>query len=215
MRPPRRPSLRLVRKFFLLTKAFFKGGRKGQARGWLAALMALGCAVGVVQVFISYSMRDFVTALAQRDHEGWVRNLLRFVALCFVSVPVGVFYRYSQERLSLVWRRWMTQHLIKRYFFNRAYYRIRTSESVDNPDQRISEDARLFTTGVLSYVLVLVNSIVTLVAFIGVLWTVSVQLVAVLFVYATVGTLVAMLFGKRLVGLHFNQYQREANFRYG
>jgi putative ATP-binding cassette transporter len=182
---------------------------------WLAILMGLCCAVGVVQVFLSYAMRDFVTALSQRDHAGWVRGLWKFVGICFVSVPVGVFYRYSQERLSLVWRRWMTQHLIKRYFFNRAYYRIRASESVDNPDQRITEDVRLFTTGVLNFFLVIVNSAVTLVGFLGVLWAVSGKLVAVLFLYATVGTLVSMFFGKRLVGLHFNQYQKEANFRYG
>jgi putative ATP-binding cassette transporter len=109
----------------------------------------------------------------------------------------------------------MTQHLVKRYFFNRAYYRILTSDSVDNPDQRISEDVRLFTTGVLNFFLVIVNSCVTLVAFIGVLWTVSHTLVGVLFLYAIVGTGVSMLFGRRLVGLHFNQYQREADFRFG
>ena len=144
-----------------------------------------------------------------------MRGLWKFVGICFVSVPVGVFYRYSQERLSLAWRRWLTQHLIKRYFFNRAYYRIRASEIVDNPDQRIAEDVRLFTTGVLNFFLVIVNSVVTLVAFLGVLWVVSAKLVGVLFLYAAVGTAVSMLFGRRLVGLYFNQYQKEANFRYG
>ena len=164
---------------------------------------------------ISYALRDVITALSQRDHDGWVRGLWKFVGMCFISVPVGVYYRYAQERLSLVWRRWMTQDLIKRYFFNRAYYRIRASESVDNPDQRITEDVKLFTTGVLNFFLLIINSLVTLVAFFSVLWAVSGRLVAVLLLYAAVGTVVSMLFGRRLVGLYFNQYQREANFRYG
>ena len=211
--PNSRPKL--AKKFFLLTKTFFNGNNRRPARGWFAVLLGLCVAVGVVQVFVSYAMRDFVTALTQRDHDAWVLGLWKFVAICFVSVPVGVFYRYAQERLSLVWRRWMTQHLIKRYFFNRAYYRIRVSESVDNPDQRIAEDVRSFTTGVLGFFLVIVNSAVTLIGFLGVLWTVSHTLVGVLFVYAAIGTLASMLFGRRLVGLHFNQYQREANFRYG
>jgi putative ATP-binding cassette transporter len=215
MFPLKRPHLRLVKKFLLLAKAFFTGGSKRPARIWFAVILALCAAAGVVQVFISYAMRDFVTALSLRNYHGWVHGLWRFVALCFISVPVGVFYRYAQERLSLVWRRWMTHHLLKRYFFNRAYYRLRASESVDNPDQRISEDVRTFTSGVLNYFLVVVNSGVTLVAFIGVLWTISSKLVAVLFLYAVTGTVVSMLFGRRLVGLHFNQYQREANFRYG
>ena len=215
MPTPPKTHLELFKKFFVLAKAFFNGGAKRQARLWLGALLALCCAVGVVQVFLSFAMRDFITALSQRDHAAWVRGIWKFVAVCLVSVPVGVCYRYSQERLSLTRRRWLTQHLIKRYFFNRAYYRIRGSESVDNPDQRIAEDAKLFTTGVLSFFLIIVNSTVTLVGFLGVLWAVSGQLVAVLFIYATVGTAVSMFFGRRLVGLYFNQYQKEATFRYG
>ena len=210
-----KPRLAILKTFFVLARAFFYGGAKRQARLWLAALLGLCVAVGVVQVFLSYAMRDFVTALTERDHDAWVRGIWKFIAVCFVSVPIGVYYRYSQERLSLAWRRWLTQILIKRYFFNRAYYRIRASESVDNPDQRIAEDVKLFTTGVLNFFLVIVNSVVTLVGFLGVLWLVSGKLVGVLFCYAAVGTAVSMLFGRRLVGLYFNQYQKEATFRYG
>ena len=211
---PEKSHLALLKTFFTLAKAFFNGGAKRQARLWLAALMVLCVAVGAVSVFSSFVMRDFTTALAQRDRAAWVRGIWKVIAVLFISVPVGVFYRYASERLSLAWRRWLTQILIKRYFFNRAYYRIRASESVDNPDQRIAEDVKLFTTGVLNFFLIIVNSVVTLVGFIGVLWFVSGRLVAVLFIYAAVGTGVSMLFGRRLVGLYFNQYQKEATFRY-
>ena len=214
MPAPEKSHLALLKKFFILAKAFFNGGAKRQARLWLAALLALCVASGAVAVFSSFVMRDFVTAIAQRDRAAWVRGIWKVLAVCFISVPVGVFYRYSQERLSLAWRRWLTQILIKRYFFNRAYYRIRASETVDNPDQRIAEDVKLFTSGVLNFFLVIVNSVVTLVGFLGVLWVVSGRLVGVLFIYAAVGTIVSMLFGRRLVGLYFNQYQKEATFRY-
>jgi putative ATP-binding cassette transporter len=214
--PPKvkaRPAL--FKKFLAITHAFFNSGAKRQARMWLFALLVLCAAVGVVQHFLSYAMRDFVTALSKRDEVGWTHNFWKFVIACLVSVPVGVYYRYAQERLSLVWRRWLTQQLIKRYFFNRAYYRIRVSESVDNPDQRIAEDAKLFTTGVLNFFLIIVNSLVTLYVFIDVLWPISHMLVGVLFVYATAGTAISLLFGRRLAGLYFNQYQKEATFRYG
>ena len=36
-----------------------------------------------------------------------------------------------------------------------------------------------------------------------------------MFVYAAAGTSISILIGRRLVGLHFHQYQKEANFRYG
>lgn len=214
MPAPEKSHLVLLRKAFVLTKAFFNGAAKRQARIWLAALLGLSVAIVAVQVLMSYVSRDFVTSLEQRDHAGWVRGLWRFIAVCCLAMPVGVFYTYSRERLSLAWRRWLTQLLIKRYFFNRAYYRIRISESVDNPDQRIAEDVAHFTTSVLNYFLIIVNSTVTIVGFLGVLWLVSVKLVGVLFIYAAIGTVVSILFGRKLVGLYFNQYQREATFRY-
>src|SRR5258708_1136028 len=105
MPAPEKTRLALLKRFFVLANAFFNGGAKRPARLWLAALLGLCCTVGVVQVFLSYAMRDFITALSQRDYAGWVRGLWKFVAVCFVSVPVGVFYRYAQERLSLAWRR--------------------------------------------------------------------------------------------------------------
>ena len=109
----------------------------------------------------------------------------------------------------------MAQHLVKRYFNNRAYFRLRGSESVDNPDQRISEDVRNFTTSSLSFLLIVLNSLVTLVAFIGVLWMISGTLVAMLVVYAVAGTAISILIGRKLVRLHYHQYEKEANFRYG
>lgn len=205
----------ILKKFFILSKAFFNGSSKRQARMWFTILMGLCVAVGAVQVLTSYALKDTISGLTSRNREAWIAGIWKFIAICFVSVPIGVFYRYSQERLSLAWRKWLTQTLIKRYFFNRAYYRIRASESVDNPDQRIAEDVKLFTTGVLNFFLVIVNSIVTLVSFLVILWGISQLLVGVLFLYAAVGTAVSMLFGRKLVGLYFNQYQKEAGFRYG
>jgi len=177
-------------------------------------MIGLCLSVGMVQVFVSYAGRNFITSLVQRDTAGFYRNLWIYLGAFAIAIPVGVFYRFTGERLSLLWRQWMTHLLVKRYFLNRAYYRLRSSKTVDNPDQRISEDVKSFTTGVLGYTLTVINSIVTLVAFLGVLWTISWKLPAWLVVYATVGTGLSILIGRRLVGLHFLQYQKEADFRY-
>ena len=142
-------------------------------------------------------------------------NLWRYLGAFVLAVPVLVFYRYTGDRLSLAWRQWMTEHLVQRYFSNRVYYRLRSSETIDNPDQRITEDVKLFTTDVLGYLLVVVNSVVTLAGFVGVLWGISGQLMVGLLVYTGVGTLISVVIGRRLVGLYFQRYQREADFRYG
>ncbi len=156
-----------------------------------------------------------MNAIAKNDSPAYWRNLGLYVGTFALAVPIGVYYRWVEERLALLWREWMAQHLVKRYFNNRAYYRLRGSESIDNPDQRISEDVRNFTVSSLSFLLIALNSLVTLVAFIGVLWTISGTLVGVLFLYAVLGTGVSILIGRRLVGLSFHQYQKEADFRYG
>lgn len=208
------PHLGILRRLAQLMKAFFIEGNRRETRLLVAALLGLCLTVGVVQVFVSYAARNFITSLAQRDSAGFYRNLWIYLGAFAVAVPVGVFYRYAAERLSLLWRQWMTHLLVKRYFLNRAYYRLRSSNRVDNPDQRIQEDVRSFTTGVLGYLLTAINSVVTLCGFLGVMWTISWKLPVSLLLYATFGTGLSILIGRRLVGLHFNQYQKEADFRY-
>ena len=203
------------RQFWLISKAFFASERRHKARGFLMVLLALALAVGGVQVLMSYAGRDFMTAIIRKNPAAYWAALGWYLGTFALAVPIGVFYRWVEERLALLWREWMAQHLVKRYFNNRAYFRLRGSESVDNPDQRISEDVRNFTTSSLSFLLILLNSLVTLIAFIGVLWMISGTLVVMLVAYAVAGTAISIAIGRKLVRLHYHQYEKEANFRYG
>lgn len=209
------PLLRTARQFRDISKAFFGARDQTGARVYLAVLLLLALAVGAVQVLTSYVGRDFMTAIANREAAAYWRLLGLYLGTFALAVPLGVFYRWTEQRLALRWREWLAQHLVQRYFNNRAYYRLRGAESIDNPDQRISEDVRNFTSSSLSYLLITLNAAVTLVAFLGVLWGISGTLVLVLFAYAIGGTAVSILIGRRLVGLSFRQYEKEADFRYG
>jgi putative ATP-binding cassette transporter len=204
-----------MRQFWRITKALFASERRHKARGYLLMLLVLSLAVGAVQVLMSYAGRDFFTAISKKDSPAYWRALAWYLGTFAIAVPIGVYYRWMEERLALLWREWLAQHLIKRYFNNRAYYRLRGSPSIDNPDQRISEDARNFSISSLSFMLIALNSLVTLITLIGVLWVISSTLVGLLLIYAAAGTMISILIGRRLVGLHFHQYQKEANFRYG
>jgi putative ATP-binding cassette transporter len=203
------------RQFWSISKAFFASRKQRRARLYLAVLLLLALSVGGVEVLISYVGRDFMTAIAKRDAGEYWHLLGRYAGTFALAVPLGVYYRWIEKRLALLWREWLARHLIKRYFNNRAYYRLRGLESIDNPDQRISEDVLNFTANSLGYLLSVLNAGVTLVAFLGVLWGISGTLVAVLFVYATTGTALSILIGSRLVRLSYQQYQKEADFRYG
>jgi len=209
-------SLRTTgRHFLMLTKAFFASERRRKARGFLISLLALSLSVGAVQILMSYAGRDFMTAITEKDTDSYWTTLGKYLATFLLAIPIGVYIRWLEERLALLWREWMAQHLMKRYFNNRAYFRLRGTEGVDNPDQRISEDVRNFTTSSLSFLLITLNSAITLVSFMGILWTISGTLVTLLFGYAVAGTGISILIGRKLVRLHFAQYMKEADFRYG
>ncbi|MGZ4954553.1 MAG: ABC transporter ATP-binding protein/permease [Methylobacter sp.] len=197
-----------------MSKAFFASERQSKAIRLACVLLALVLSVAGVQVLMSYVARDFMTAISKKDASAYWQLLWWYLGLLVLAVPLGAYYRWTEERLGLLWREWMAQHLIKRYFNNRAYYRLRGSDSIDNPDQRISEDVRNFTTLSLSFLLITLNAMVTVLAFIGVLWTISATLVGMLFTYAVIGTGLSILIGRRLIGLNYQQYQKEADFRY-
>ena len=109
----------------------------------------------------------------------------------------------------------MTKQFLSRYFRDRAYYEINSEENIDNPDQRISEDIRSFTTISLRYLLVILGAAIDIIAFTGILWSISSTLSVFLIVYALFGTLVIAYLGRRLITLNFVQLKREADFRYG
>ena len=190
---------------------------RGRLVPWLllTVLLFLSLTVNGMNVVISYVGRFFQTALSERDAPTYWRFLFIYAGVFVVATPVVVYYRYAREKLGLHWRQWLTEQLLGRYFNNRAYYDIDHNPAIDNPDQRISEDVRAFTRTSLTFLLMVLDSIISLIAFTGILWSISHVLVGVLLVYATLGTAGTVLLGRRLIRLNFNQLRQEANFRYG
>ena len=203
------------RQFWRIVKAFFASERRGKARFYAGLLFSLSLASVGLTVLTSYAARDVMTAINKKHVDVFWSAMARYLLSFTVAMLIDVYYRWAEQSLGLLWREWMAQHLIKRYFNNRAYYRLRGSENIDNPDQRISEDVRNFTTDSLSYALMALSAVMTLVAFLGVLWAISRTLLGVAVVYAIVGTFLCVYIGRRLVRMHYDKYQKEADFRYG
>ena len=97
------------------------------------------------------------------------------------------------------------RRMITSYLDGRTYYWLKETGRVDNPDQRIAEDVRAFTTTTLSFTLIFLNGTFTVVAFSGVLWTISRLLFGVAVGYAALGSLLTILLGRPLVGLNYRQ----------
>lgn len=187
---------------------------KIQQWGLLALLLLFSIMVSGLNVVLSFVIRFIETALVNKEVSTFWLFLGVFGAVFVIGTPIVVIYRYCQELLGVYWREWLTNNFMQRYLQNRAYYQINALKQIDNPDQRIAEDIRSFTRTSLTFLLIILDSLITLFSFIGVLWAIS-SLSLILIVYALLGTVVTVLIGKRLIGLNYNQLQREANFRYG
>jgi len=86
---------------------------------------------------------------------------------------------------------------------------------VDNPDQRIADDAADFTTRSVNLAFGFVGKASMACAFAGVLARTSPPLVGVAVAYALAGTAVtALLFGRRLASLEYLALAREGDFRF-
>ena len=86
---------------------------------------------------------------------GWRSPYLLVFA---ASTAVAVYAKFCEERLGILWRGWLTSHLIDKYLRNRAYLRLKSRGDIDNPDQRMTEDVKSFTTITLSFLLMILNA---------------------------------------------------------
>lgn len=202
------------RQLGTLLRAFFVSEVRKRAWLWLVILLLFCFAIAKVSVIMNEAQGEFFTALSKRQEAVYWGAIRWWMTLFAIAVPLAALYRYSEERLSLLWREWMTRHLLQRYCSNRVYYRLIGSDRVDNPDQRIAEDVKLFATTTLSLLLILLQSVVMVGAFVAVVWAISPALMGALILYAVLGTFGAWLIGRRLVSLNYSQFQKEADFRY-
>ncbi len=204
------------RQFLEVAMPYWRGDRKKTAWALMAVLIALMLLETQLAVLLIDKSGEMTSALAARDSDRfWNAVQLCLLVLAF-AVPVYVFYYYVRDAFSNHWRRWLTHRFLDAYLGGRRYYELGYSSGIDNPDQRISEDINSFTGRSVHFMLILLGSLMQLVAFSAVLWSISRLLVAFLVVYAVLGTFVALyVFGAPLIRLNFLQLRREADFRFG
>jgi vitamin B12/bleomycin/antimicrobial peptide transport system ATP-binding/permease protein len=201
------------RRFVGAIKIFLTSDVRWKARGLFALLIAFALAINGLNVVNSYVGRDFITAIADRNQPGFIRQATLYIAVFAASTIVLVVYQFTQDRFGLFWRVWLTRRIVGQYLANRAYLRIKQSATVENPDERIAEDVRAFTATTLSFTVMLVNGGLAVLSFSGVLWTISRSLFGVAIGYACLGSLVTIYLGRPLISLNYRQLDREARFR--
>ncbi len=180
-----------------------------------AGLVALLLALSGLNVVNSYVGRNFMTAIADRETAEFIRQAIFYIGVFAAFTIVAVFARFIEERLALLWREFLTRRAINLYLADGTYYHLDVSGQLTHPDQRIAEDMRAFTVTTLSFILMVLNSGLTIVAFSGVLWSISPLLFVVAIVYAACGSYLTIALGRPLIKLNYDQLDKEASFRSG
>jgi len=196
----------------------------------LAAVIAIELSIVALTVLLNSWNAKFYNALQERDWNAFVYQLGYFCVLAAIFIVVAVYQLYLNQWLQIRWRRWLTSSYLDHWLAGANHYRMQLlGDAADNPDQRISDDIRLFIESTLNIGLQLLNSCVTLFSFLIILWGLSaaapLHLFGVTFnipgyllwaalIYAVIGTLFTHLIGRALIALNFQQQRYEADFRF-
>ena len=217
-------------KVWHLAKPYWNSEERWQARGLLAVIVAF--TLGLVYMAVQFNTwnKEFYNSLEQKNYGDFKELLLYFCFLAAVYIALAVYKIYLTQMLQMRWRIWLTRQYLGEWLERQVYYRLElASRGTDNPDQRIAEDLRLFTSGTLSLSLGLLSSVVTLLSFIAILWSVSGPLSFMLgsieiiipgymvwaaVAYAVVASVLTHYIARPLIGLNFQQERFEADFRF-
>lgn len=188
-------------------------------------------------VWVSLEMiawnKDFYDALEQRDAASALYQLGLFAVFTAIAVLLYLAGDWLQKRLLILWREKLTIHVENAWLNNKAYWYLRpgfSPDPVDNPDQRIANDCKLFVHHLITQTLDLITSIVELFSYVAVLWTLSSMalnftlfgvevvipryMVWMAFIYVGISSFFTHILGRPIKNILFQQERYEANFRH-
>ncbi|MDF3084117.1 ABC transporter ATP-binding protein/permease [Burkholderia sola] len=154
--------------------------------------------------------------------------LVRFLLVAMAGAVVQITGVVLQQIVQIRWRRWLTTWLAEKWLECNNYYRIERDRELENVDQRIAEDVKLFVDGTLLLGLGFLSVPVSVVSFSVVLWRMGGPfemhvggssyvlhgyLVFAAFAYTGVIFAATHYLGRRLITLTARQHRVEGDFR--
>ncbi len=200
---------------------------------WGLLVVVLGLTLGMVHISVLFNHWNnaFFSALQNKDQTAFLYQLLRVSWLIGIFIFFAVYQLYLNQMLDIRWRRWLTERYLRAWLADGAYYRMQlVAGETDNPDQRIAEDVHLLVSHTLTLLTGGLRALVTMVAFVAILWALSGTLTIPLgwfsltlpgylvwaaILYAVAGTWLTHWIGRPLAQLNYEKQRREADFRFG
>jgi vitamin B12/bleomycin/antimicrobial peptide transport system ATP-binding/permease protein len=209
---------------------YFRSEDKLAGRVLLAAVIAIELTVVGINVLLNEWNNRFYTALQEKNWDAFVREMGIFCILAAAYIVLAVYQLYLNQWLQIRWRNWLTRHYLGEWLNNANHYRMQLQgDAADNPDQRISDDVKMFVDQTLNICIGFLSAVVTLASFVVILWGLSADSPLTLFgnefhipgylvwgalIYAIFGTALTHWIGSPLMMLEFEQQRFEADFRF-
>ncbi|MEI6828661.1 MAG: ATP-binding cassette domain-containing protein [Synechococcaceae cyanobacterium ELA445] len=202
-------------------------------RRWLAltGLLLLLVVATAVDVAFTEGNGAVMEALNVRSAERFWGTAVGLTAIYLLTLPIQYLNSYGQQRFALSWRRSATTALEQAYLQGHNYYRLETEPigggrdggdgdgdgdgGIDNPDQRIAEDIQRAVLSSTELFFGFCTSLLSLAAYVLVLFQISGLLVLTLLIATVAGNGVIVQLVRRLASLGFRQQSLEADFRFG
>ena len=224
------PQTSFAKKVWRLTYPYWQSEEKFRAWALLILILALNLGGVYLLYLLNKWNQAFYDSLEQKNAKAFWEQIWVFCTLAAFWVLVSVYKTYVAQILQMRWRNWLNRNFLDRWLGNTTYYRMELARNeTDNPDQRIAEDLNKFTGDSLGLAIGLLNSTVTLVTFIGILWglsgplkfsllgseiTIPGYMVWGCILYALAGSLITHWIGRPLIPINFLQQRYEADFRF-
>ena len=209
---------------------YFRSEDRLAAWTLLAAVITIELSLVGIDVLLNQWRNRFYNALQERNWDVFVSEIGVFSILAASNVVLVVYQLYLNQWLQIRWRRWLTSRYLGEWLHDANHYRMQLQgDAADNPDQRITDDVKLFVDRTLGIGVGLLSAMVTLGSFVVILWSLSAEaplhvsgrefdipgyLVWGALIYAVFGTALAQWIGSPLVNLDFQQQRLEADFRF-
>jgi len=224
--------LRVLGQFWRLLSLCVKGpgGKLGLLFFALVVALNLGGVYATLRI-ISWT-KDFYSALEKVDAPAALMQVGVFGIIVALNTARALTAQYLNKLLLIRWRRSLTEAVRDRWLAGKAYWHMANGETaaVDNPDQRIADDCKLFLSGVLSEAMDLITNVVAIFSYIIVLWNLSTfalsldfigldveiprYMLVAAFIYVALSSGLTHILGAPLKTLYVEQQRREADFRF-
>jgi putative ATP-binding cassette transporter len=182
------------------------------------------------QIRLNQWNKPFYDALSRRDFHDFLYQLVVFVIIAGTLLVLNVAQKWLGETLKYTMREGIVGDLIRDWMQpRRAFWLANAGPIGANPDQRMHEDARHLCELSADLGIGLLQALILLIAFSGILWQLSRDFAIHLgthyylipgfmlwsaIVYAAAGSLLSYWVGHTLINRNEERYAREADLRF-